>query len=71
MLDLLLVPAVRRGRALQRLGQVGGGVVGHLHRSLLPAGKALAAGQRPGRRVVISCTNQPLPSGSLNDTNEP
>ena len=26
---------------------------------------------RPGSRVVISCSSQPLPSGSLNDTNDP
>ena len=26
---------------------------------------------RPGRRVVISCTIQPLPSGSSKDTNDP
>ena len=25
----------------------------------------------PGRRVVISCTIQPLPSGSSNDRNDP
>src|SRR6266487_332434 len=28
-------------------------------------------GHRPGRRVVISWRNQPLPSGSLNEANEP
>jgi hypothetical protein len=32
---------------------------------------AYVDGHRPGRRVVTSWTNQPLPSGSLNDTNEP
>ena len=30
-----------------------------------------AADHRPGRRVVISWTSQPLPSGSSNETNEP
>ena len=29
------------------------------------------SGYRPGRRVVISWSSQPLPSGSLNEANDP
>ena len=31
----------------------------------------LGFGHRPGRRVVISWSSHPLPSGSLNEANEP
>jgi hypothetical protein len=35
------------------------------------AGKVLLLAHRPGARCLISCSTQPLPSGSLNDANDP
>src|ERR1700689_1503754 len=40
-------------------------------RSLAEVNEVAAASTRPGRRVVISWTSQLLPSGSLNEANEP
>src|SRR5487761_1165714 len=40
-------------------------------RSLAEADDVAAWSTRPGSRVVISWTSQPLPSGSRNETNEP
>ncbi len=40
-------------------------------RSAADANVVSAASIRPGSRVVISCSSQPLPSGSLNVANEP
>ena len=42
-----------------------------LARSPADANAVSPASIRPGSRVVISCSSQPLPSGSLNDTNDP
>ena len=36
-----------------------------LARSVAEANEVAAGSTRPGKRVVISCTSQPLPSGSL------
>jgi cytochrome P450 len=44
--------------------------VGIRERSLQVSPVWMVRGQRPGRRVVISCRIQPLPSGSLNEANE-
>ena len=41
-----------------------------LARSAADANAVSAASIRPGSRVVISCSSQPLPSGSLNVANE-
>jgi hypothetical protein len=41
-----------------------------LARSLAEPNEVAAGSTRPGNRVVISWTSQPLPSGSLNETNE-
>ena len=41
-----------------------------LARSLADANVVSAASIRPGSRVVISCSSQPLPSGSLNVAKE-
>jgi len=40
-------------------------------RSLAEPNDVAAASTRPGSRVVISWNSQLLPSGSLNETNEP
>ena len=42
-----------------------------LARSLAEPNDVAAASTRPGSRVVTSCSSQPLPSGSLNEANEP
>src|SRR5215471_14199197 len=42
-----------------------------LARSLAEPNDVAAGSTRPGSRVVTSWNSQPLPSGSLNDTNEP
>ena len=41
-----------------------------LARSAAEANVVVAGSTRPGSRVVISCSSQPLPSGSLNVANE-
>ena len=41
-----------------------------LARSLADAKVVVAASMRPGSRVVISWSSQPLPSGSRNEANE-
>ena len=58
--DPLLVLAVGGRCALERPRQVAGG-----------ANVVSLGSTRPGSRVVISCSSQPLPSGSLNVANEP
>ena len=40
-------------------------------RSLAEPNVVSAASMRPGSRVVTSCSSQLLPSGSLNEANEP
>ena len=40
-------------------------------RSLADAKDVVAGSIRPGSRVVTSWNSQPLPSGSLNEANEP
>ena len=42
-----------------------------LARSPREANVVVAGSTRPGSRVVISCSSQPLPSGSLKVANEP
>ena len=39
-------------------------------RSLAEPNEVAPGSTRPGRRVVISCSNQTLPSGSLNEARE-
>ena len=39
-------------------------------RSLADPNEVTPASTRPGSRVVISCSSQPLPSGSLNEASE-
>ena len=41
-----------------------------LARSFVDAKVVAVASMRPGCRVVTSCKNQPLPSGSWNEANE-
>ena len=52
----------RSGRSLH----AGGALV----RSLAEPNEVALGSTRPGRRVVISCSNQTLPSGSLNEARE-
>src|SRR3954454_14043699 len=55
-------PVVRRRRRLE-----GAVVLGRLLQELGEAGD-VHTDQRPGRRVLISCSSQLFPSGSLNET---
>ena len=63
-----LVLAVGGGGPPQRLRQLRCRVVARRHRLLLSSDRRA---QRPGARVLISCSSQPLPSGSLKEAKEP
>lgn len=87
MPDLRFVAAVRVRRPSKGRSQIGRGIVRRCHRyasvyvkklglvtrTPLPRWPAsnLCRAYRPGRRVVTSWINQLLPSGSLNEANEP
>jgi glycerol-3-phosphate dehydrogenase len=68
---------VERDRARVRARRRGHDAVVGMRRRGGPPGAELSGGpgtgqaQRPGNRSVTSCSRKPLPSGSLNDANEP